>query len=303
MPEILLSTRTAGAIDQQIAKVLADLGNPRPPLDLDQVRDLLKLDRGFYSATNTSLVQEVVHRLQIASRQVIARPTRIWDAIRKRSLRALWVPDRKRILIDGDLHALKQRWAESHEITHSLVPHHQILTLGDPEHTLAPACRIQIEAEANYGAGRLLFLRDEFTQRLLSQPVTLDVVRALAATFANSQASTLWRAVETLAAPAFGLISLHPWMKPTDDLPAVRHFIRSGRFAAEFSTVTETALFANLARVVHRRGNGPIGDDEMIIADSNGDRHVFRCECFCNRYDVLTFGLHVRAKTIAVGVF
>lgn len=45
-----LSYRTARDIDKRVERVLKGLGDPEPPLRLDEVRELLKLDRGFYTA-------------------------------------------------------------------------------------------------------------------------------------------------------------------------------------------------------------------------------------------------------------
>jgi hypothetical protein len=47
-----LEHRTVADIDGQVAKVLRGLGQPEPPIDLRVVRDLLKLDRGYYSTTD-----------------------------------------------------------------------------------------------------------------------------------------------------------------------------------------------------------------------------------------------------------
>jgi len=285
-----------------VEKILADLGNPPPPLNLEQVRSLLKLDLHYYTSADSGIVTEVVHRLSIGTKQVLTRPTRILDAIRERSLKALWLPDRRRILIDEALADTKKRWGEGHEIIHSVIPHHQILTLGDPEYTLKPACHEQLEAEANYGAGRLLFLRDEFRERLLSKPVTFQSIHELARTFGNSQTSTLWRVVETLDAPAVGLVSIHPWEKRDGHAEPVRHFVRSRPFAKQFANIDELELLRILARVVRRRGGGPIGEDEAVVKDVDGIEHVFRFECFGNTYDTLTLGLCNGGRTVAVAV-
>ena len=42
------------------------------------------------------------------------------QAIRKLDLRALFLMDQDRILIDQELHHAKHRWAEGHEIGHKL---------------------------------------------------------------------------------------------------------------------------------------------------------------------------------------
>ena len=43
-------------IEGQVDKILRGLGYPEPPLNLDDVRALLKLDRQYYSTTNTGWV-------------------------------------------------------------------------------------------------------------------------------------------------------------------------------------------------------------------------------------------------------
>lgn len=117
-----LDERTAADIDGPIARMLRELGQPEPPLRLELVRDILKLDRQFYSSTDDSVLRETVHRLRVGTQQVIRRPSLLLDVVRKRELRALWVPDRRRILIDEELPSSKHRWGEAHEIGHSLIP-------------------------------------------------------------------------------------------------------------------------------------------------------------------------------------
>lgn len=301
LSEVALSERTALEIDQRIAKLLADLDDPEPPLDLDAVRELLKLDLAYYSSNDDGLMKEVLHRLSIGARQVLQKPTRIWTAIRERRLRALWVPERKKIFVDSAL-GLKKRWAEGHEIVHSLIPHHQILTLGDPDYTLVPSCHELIEAEANYGAGRLLFLRERFVDELLSSAVTFDRVRKLSSAYGNTITSTLWRTVESVDDPAVGLVSVHPWNAVAGLKEPVRHFIRNRRFAAEFPGVTEGHLLLNLSRVVYRTGAGPIGENEIVLRDANGDDHVFDFACFGNTHDTLSIGLYSAPRHVSVTV-
>ena len=103
----IIRSRTVADIDRKVERVLKDLGNPEPPLDLDTVRDLLNLDLAYYTASDPGLLQEVVSKMTMAGKQVLARPSRILDAVRKWDLRALYIPDRKRILIDKDQPLLK----------------------------------------------------------------------------------------------------------------------------------------------------------------------------------------------------
>lgn len=62
MKNILIDGHEAHDINKQIRKVIKGLGNPEPPLDLDEVLDLLNLDRGYYSSDDESAIQEVVSR-------------------------------------------------------------------------------------------------------------------------------------------------------------------------------------------------------------------------------------------------
>src|SRR5262249_47913482 len=154
-----LLPKTKLDIDGRIDRVLRGLGNPEPPLRLEEVRELLKLDLGFYTADDPSLAREVISRIRVGAIQVFNRPSVIIDAIRTFSLKALYLPDRKRIMLDSSVPKLKHRWNEAHEIGHSLLPWHEEMMHGDNEHTLSKSCMEHIEAEANFAAGRLLFFR------------------------------------------------------------------------------------------------------------------------------------------------
>ena len=123
-----LSHKTVSDIDKRVERVLRGLGDPEPPLRLEDVRELLNLDRKFYTANDPGVVREVISRMRVAG----------------------------------------IRWNEGHEIGHSIIPWHQDIMLGDNALTLYPDCQEQVEAEANHAAGRLLFLRERFTEELCS---------------------------------------------------------------------------------------------------------------------------------------
>src|SRR6266567_5909444 len=126
-----LDQHTASDIDQIVSKILRGLGNPNPPLNLDEVRDLLKLDREYYSSADDGALREFVNRAIIAGKQVLMRPTLILDVVRKFDLKALYLPDRERILIDSTQPSIKWRWFEGHETIHSQVPWHGVVMQGD----------------------------------------------------------------------------------------------------------------------------------------------------------------------------
>jgi hypothetical protein len=301
LENIFLDEKTAHDIDSRIAKILRDIGNPEPPLRLEIVRDLLELDKAFYSSADGSVLQETVHRLKMAGKQVIKRPRLLFDVVKKLDLKALWLPDRKRILLDSELSSAKQRWGEAHEIGHSIIPWHEMIMHGDRKLTLNLSCQEQIEAEANYAAGRMLFLQGAFTDRLFGSPLSFEHVKSLGKEFGNTMTSTLWRTIESQADPVFGLVSRHPHHESSPDKDDIRYFLRSPRFAVQFSHVTGGAILARLATFC-RNGRGPLGSSEVLIPDVDRTQHVFFVECFFNSYDALTLGTYRGVRTTAIAV-
>ena len=305
----LLLPKTMQDIDGRVERVIRGLGNPEPPLELSQVRELLKLDLAFYTADDPGIAREVISRMRVATLQVFQRPTLIIDAIKKFSLKALYVPDRKRILLDGALPLLKHRWNEAHEVGHSLLPWHDDAMLGDNSHTLSRDCHEQVEAEANFAAGRLLFLREKFSTEARDPDPSINAIQALNKRFGNTISTTLYRFVETTGTttPILGMITEgHPHISRRtaafNPVQPCKHFIRSPAFALRFSKVDETLVFDAVAAYCGSQRAGPLGQTELVLTDDNGDRHVFLFETFFNRYDALTLGAYVGPLVRAIAV-
>ena len=296
-----LRQRTADDIDEQIDKMIRGLGNPEPPLRIEDVRELLRLDTTFYTTTDASIFREMISRAYIGAQQVFARPTLLYDALAKFNLRALWIPDRRRILIDSALPPIKHRWAEAHEVSHSVLPWHDVALFGDTKQTLAPHCHEHLEGEANYGAGRLLFLGRRFAAEAADFAFTMDTVRVLSQKYGNTITSTLWRFIEQLgtAKPLVGLVSRHPARPTEPNQEPCRYFIRSDAFTQQFPTITEEQLLTAIASYCANRRHGDLGSGELVMFDAQGERHLFSFETFYNGYDALTLGVYLRpAKTL-----
>lgn len=295
---ILLSRATAADIERQVDKVLRGLGNPEPPLHLADVREILRLDRGYYGSRDDSFLREIVSRMMVAGSQILARPSLLRDVVRKFDLRALYLPDRRRILLDQSQPDAKQRWNEAHEIGHSLLPWHEDAMLGDHEQTLIPACHAQIEAEANYAAGQLLFLKERFTDTANDTHPSLSSLRALKSDFGNTYTTTFWRYIEGAHAnlPMLGMIGPHPRRPPADFDASIpfRHIIESPAFRLKFHSLDPTDLYNTLVSYCGRQRAGPLGSAEVPFEDRNGDSHVFLFESFCNTYDCLTLAVYQR---------
>lgn len=299
-----IDPRSGRDIDKQVAKILRGLGNPDPPLDLDQVRELLRLDRRFYSSTDTGALREFVSRIKVGSRRLFERPTRALEVVRKASLRALWIPDQKRILIDADTPPLKQRWAEAHEIVHSVAPWHKIYLLGDDDHTLRPECYDELEHEANHGAGGLLFLGERFIDEASDHVPSLDVVHALSKSYGNTLTSTLWRLVERAhrGSAIFGFVCPHPFRPTANGATPRQYLIESPMFRRRFPRFSESEASQLLQSYCTSARGGPLGEASVTIRDPEGNASEFYMESFSNRYDVLTLGVEKRVRPVSVAL-
>jgi hypothetical protein len=179
---------------------------------------------------------------------------------------------------------------------------------GDDELTLKQSCLAKVEAEANYGAGQLLFLRRRFLAEALNSPPSLGLVRSLAKHFGNTHPSTLWRLVETagMDRPLFGVIHDHPHPRfrsnHKDPANPCRHFIQSDAFARHFSNVTEHQAYGFITTYCGAQKGGPLGESRALISDENGEKYEFAFETFCFVHECLTLGIHLRKHATVVGV-
>ena len=282
-------------IDLLIEKILRDLGRPEPPLDLRMVRELLRLDRKYYSSTDIGPLAEFAHRIKVAGRRLVEDPKLILDVIKKAKLSGLWLPDDRKIFIDKEVPELKHRWIEAHEISHSFIPWHNEFLLGDTEITLAPDCHEMIEAEANFGAGRMLFLGDRFSAEARDYQPSFKSVQALKGRFGNTLTSTFWRFVEDRdpMEPTFGLISAHPNhadIGPTADGSGVHYFIKSAAFRQMFPAASAAHLFQLIRLNTNWRRRGPVVEGKAMLIDGGGSARTIVLDGFCNTHQVLTLG-------------
>lgn len=282
-------------IDLLIDKILRDLGRPEPPLDLRMVRELLRLDRKYYSSTDVGPLAEFAHRIKVAGKRISEDPKLILEVVKKARLSGLWLPDDRKIFIDQEVPELKHRWIEAHEISHSFIPWHSEFLLGDTEVTLAPDCHEMIEAEANFGAGRILFLGDKFSMEAKDYQPAFKSIQALKGRFGNTLTSTFWRFVEDRnpLEPTFGLISAHPHyadIGPTKDGSGVHYFIKSAAFRQMFPSVTAVHLFELIRLNTNRMRRGPVVEGTATLIDGGGSARSIILDGFCNTHQVLTLG-------------
>ena len=287
-------TRVRADILSKADRILRELGYPEPPLRLEDVRELLKLDRSFFTGESDGLLKTTFSRLKRAGKQLLMRPTLLGDAIKKFDLRALYLPDHKRILIDDSIPQAKHRWLEAHEIGHDILPWHHEMMLGDDEITPTASVHDKLEAEANFAAGALLFLGDRFISECRDCAPSIETVQSLKKRYGNTLTTTLWRMIEHAGDdnPIIGLIGQHP-NDFHNDKPDFRHMIPSPAFARMFEMPGIERMKSEIRLYCFKR-RGPLGAGNVVLNAQDGSRHEFRFETFWNGYDALTLGVHTR---------
>jgi hypothetical protein len=289
---LILQSRVRQDIQARTDKILRELGNPEPPLRLEDVRELLRLDRDYFTGDSDGLLQGMVSRLRRGGIQVFERPMLLFEAVKKFDLRALYLPDRRRIMIDDAIPKPKHRWLEAHEIGHDLLPWHQDMLLGDDGFTPTPSTHDKIEAEANFAAGSLLFLGDRFREECRQCSASLGNAQTLQKRYGNTITTTLWRMIEFGGEelPILGAIGQHPGNG--DEGPAFRHLIPSVAFDREFEIPAPSDLIDSIRGYCRLSGRGHLGHGEVILLDRSDHSHAFDFETFYNGYDALTIGVH-----------
>ncbi len=235
---------------------------------------------------------EFAHRIKVAGKRIVSDPSVLLEAVKKAKLSGLWLPDNRRMLIDKEVPEPKHRWIEAHETTHSFVPWHAHFLLGDNESTLDPECHEIIEAEANFGAGRLLFLGGRFAKEARDYPARFASIKELRDRYGNTLTSTFWRFVEDRdpASACFGLISQHPRhanIGARQDGNPIHHFITSEGFRNRFPNATETVVYSIVQRNCTWARRGPVIDATDVLLDQHDSPKKFYLDGFCNTYQVL----------------
>ena len=306
MERVLVGEIEKREIRAQVDRILRDLGRPEPPLVLADVRALLSLDLQYYSSTDPGLIAELTHRFTIlAKKKLPDLGNHLIAALTKSRLCAFWVPESSRILVDSDVPKPKHRWIEAHEITHSVTKWHKDFLLGDNSQTLDPACHAVIEAEANFGAGRLLFLQDQFSTEARALPLSFTSIIGLSRRYNNSIVSTFWRTVEERdpTQAVFGIISIHPQhpgVGAHDGSKPWRYFIRSSAFLTLFASVSADDVFAVVMQQASNRRVGSVFSADHIFTDVTGDDWECRILSHSTGHALLTLGYAVKRRSVVV---
>jgi IrrE N-terminal-like domain len=212
--------------------------------------------------------------------------------LRARLLGAMWLEERV-LFVDEAQSPGRRRFTEAHELSHLLCPWHAgVLRLDTADELFGELAR-GIEAEANYGAGQLLFQGPAFAREARRHERSLRTPFALAAGYGASRHAAAHHYVEGHPAP-LALLVAGRWPGRDGCLP-IWSSVESPSFLARFGRLrgclpggrlaARDGPDAPLAEAIEaaRRSSAPSAG-ELLLADRGGRLRRCRAEVANNRH-------------------
>ncbi len=202
-------------------------------------------------------------------------------------LGAVWFEART-VYVEPSQAAPRRRFTEAHELVHALCPWHAAVLREDTEASLFRPVAEAIEAEANAGAGMLIFQGAAFAERAAGVSASIGPALGLAGVHGASRHATLHHFVATHAEP-LALLTVGRFPRRDGSLPVWRS-VESRAFARRHGQACGhypeglrpgTALHA-LAETARRSSDYP--GDRVRLGES-GRR--LRAEAMYNRHAFL----------------
>jgi len=212
-------------------------------------------------------------------------------AARSRALLgALWF-ERRAVYVDLSQPVARRRFTDAHEAMHALCPWHEAVLREDTEDELFRATRDSIEAEANLGAGMLIFQGRRFAERVSDEPCSVRTAQVLAVEHGASVQATLHHCVEHEARVAAMLVAGR-FPRRDDSLP-VWSGTESASFLRRFGRVTRLVpaglppgdMLRDLAEAARRTSVPPVID--FRLHDTGGSARDVTVEAHYNRHTFL----------------
>jgi hypothetical protein len=149
----------------------------------------------------------------------------------RRLLGALWFEERT-IFLEQEQSEPRRRFTEAHELMHALCPWHQAVLREDTSDELFRTAVDAVEAEANAGAGMLLFQGRHFAARVAAERPSISAPLALAREYGASVHAALHHYVLTHAA-ALAMLVVGRFPRRDGSLPVWRS-VESRRYRRRF---------------------------------------------------------------------
>ncbi|HEX8753778.1 MAG TPA: ImmA/IrrE family metallo-endopeptidase [Solirubrobacterales bacterium] len=119
------------------------------------------------------------------------------------------LPDQRVVFIDRGQVPVRQTWTNGHEAAHAMCGWHGEILRLDNESTLFRELYPGVEAEANYGAGQLIFQGGRFHRRALREQVSIATPIALSEEYgASIHATVHYYAEEHPSAVALAILGV-----------------------------------------------------------------------------------------------
>lgn len=201
--------------------------------------------------------------------------------------------DERVVFVDSDQPEGRGFWTDAHETAHAMCDWHgQVLRL-DNEDTLFKQMHDAIEAEANFGAGHLIFQGGRFHRRALRDQISMRTPIGLAASYGASRHATLHYYVEEHPY-AVGLLvaGIYPY---ADSTIPIWKSVESESFVARYGRLSsllpggalslgegEKAPLAEIIRASRLSVDPP--SKIVTIPDKGGTKSDFVAEAFFNQH-------------------
>lgn len=204
----------------------------------------------------------------------------------RRLLGALWFEQRV-MYVDERQSLPRRRFTEAHELVHALCPWHEAVLRQDTEDELFRPVVDMVEAEANAGAGLLIFQGAAFARRAAAAPCSIETAFELARDHGASRHAALHHYVHRHPG-ATAMLTVGRFPRKDGSLPVWRSVEspafrrRHGRASAHYPAglVPGTALHA-LAEASRTTSGCPrdrvrLGDrGRLFAAEAHYNRHAF----------------------------
>jgi hypothetical protein len=238
----------------------------------------------------------VLETVGVRDRVELARiPER--PAVAERLLGAVWFEERA-LFVDRRQSEPRRRFTEAHEAVHLLCPWHAaVLRVDTAAELFGPLAR-GIEAEANFGAGQLIFQGGSFHAESLEGEHSLRTPFALAGRFGASHHAAAHHYVEGHPEPV-ALLVAGRWPGADGALPVWRS-IESASFLKRFGRLATCLPGGRLAArdgpgaplagaIDEARRSSEPAATALWLRDRGGRRRRLRAEVFNNRHCHLVF--------------
>jgi hypothetical protein len=187
------------------------------------------------------------------------------------------------LYVDEHQSAVRRRFTEAHELVHALCPWHEAVLRLDTEDELFRRVTAEIEAEANAGAGLLIFQGRGLARRAGGERLSIAQALDLAAEYGASAHATLHHLVEDHPSPA-ALLVVGRFRQQDGSLP-VWHTVRSPAFGSRLPGAV--ACRTALGEVVEAARHAGQAAASIVLPDRHGRRVRCTADGYYNRHTFL----------------